>query len=98
MLDELDRLVADGITDAELEKARAQLRARFVFDIDGVTDIAHQLGYFETIGSWRDALTLGDRLGGTCNLCRGQRCRARSVCARRTGRLDGSSRRQVTCR
>ena len=30
--------------------------------MDGVTDIAHQLGYFETIGSWKDALTLGDRL------------------------------------
>ena len=30
--------------------------------MDGVTDIAHQLGYFETIGSWQDALTLGDRL------------------------------------
>ena len=62
MLDELDRLVSAGITERELEKARAQLRARFVFDMDGVTDIAHQLGYFETIGSWRDALTLGDRL------------------------------------
>ena len=51
-----------GITERELEKAKAQLRARFVFDMDGVTDIAHQLGYFETIGSWRDALTLGEQL------------------------------------
>ena len=62
VLDELDRLFEKGITEAELEKAKAQLRARFVFDMDGVTDIAHQLGYFETIGSWRDAVTLGDRL------------------------------------
>jgi predicted Zn-dependent peptidase len=30
--------------------------------MDGVTDIAHQLGYFETIGSWRDALEMGGRL------------------------------------
>ena len=29
------------------------MRARFVYDGDSVTDIAHQLGYFETIGSWR---------------------------------------------
>jgi zinc protease len=36
-----------------LTKVRAQLRARFVYDGDSVTDIAHQLGYFETIGSWR---------------------------------------------
>jgi zinc protease len=64
VLDELDRLLRDGITDGELEKAKAQLRARFVFDMDGVTDIAHQLGYFETIGSWRDALALGQRLEG----------------------------------
>jgi zinc protease len=62
ILDELDRLSRDGITERELDKAKAQLRARFVFDMDGVTDIAHQLGYFETIGSWRDALTLGERL------------------------------------
>jgi zinc protease len=62
VLDELERLTRGGITDRELEKAKAQLRARFVFDMDGVTDIAHQLGYFETIASWRDALTLGLRL------------------------------------
>jgi len=62
ILEELERLVRDGITERELEKAKAQLRARFVFDMDGVTDIAHQLGYFETIASWRDALTLGERL------------------------------------
>jgi zinc protease len=62
VLTELDRIARDGITEAELAKAKAQLSARFVFDMDGVTDIAHQLGYFETIGSWKDALTLGDRL------------------------------------
>jgi predicted Zn-dependent peptidase len=32
-------------------KAKAQLRARLVFDSDSVTNIAHQLGYFETIAS-----------------------------------------------
>src|SRR5262249_58086268 len=40
-----------GVTDAELAKAKAQLRARLVFDSDSVTNIAHQLGYFETIAS-----------------------------------------------
>jgi predicted Zn-dependent peptidase len=39
----------DGITDAELAKAKAQLRARLVFDSDSVTNIAHQLGFFDTI-------------------------------------------------
>ncbi len=41
----------DGITEAELAKAKAQLRARLVFDSDSVTNIAHQLGYYETIAS-----------------------------------------------
>jgi zinc protease len=50
LLGELDRVRRDGITTAELQKAKAQLRARLVFDNDSVTNIAHQLGYFETIG------------------------------------------------
>ena len=45
----LDRLVQGGITEAELGKAKAQLKARLVFDNDSVTNIAHQIGYFETI-------------------------------------------------
>jgi zinc protease len=43
--------VEQGITDAELIKAKAQLRARLVFDSDSVTNIAHQLGYYETIAN-----------------------------------------------
>ena len=50
LLGEVDRLRRDGITDAELAKAKAQLRARLVFDSDSVTNLAHQLGYFDTIG------------------------------------------------
>jgi len=41
----------DGVTPAELAKAQTQLKARIVFDNDSVTHIAHQLGYFETIGA-----------------------------------------------
>jgi zinc protease len=61
-LAELDRVAREGITEAELTKVRAQLRARFVYDSDSVTDIAHQLGYFETIGSWRSYHELIPRL------------------------------------
>jgi zinc protease len=50
LLQEVDRVRRDGITPAELTKARAQLKARLVFDSDSVTNIAHQIGYFETIG------------------------------------------------
>ena len=50
---ELDRARADGITDHELRKAKNQLRARLVFEQDSISNIAHQLGYFETIASWQ---------------------------------------------
>jgi len=51
LLEELDKVRTAGITEAELAKAKAQLRARLVFDSDSVTNIAHQLGYYETIAS-----------------------------------------------
>jgi zinc protease len=51
LLESLDAVEQDGVTAAELVKAKAQLRARLVFDADSVTNIAHQLGYYATIGS-----------------------------------------------
>src|SRR3954454_16688444 len=51
LLEALAGVERHGVTAAELVKAKAQLRARLVFDNDSVTNIAHQLGYFETIGS-----------------------------------------------
>ncbi len=47
--DEIERVQKAGIESSEVERARHQLRARLVFDNDGVTNIAHQLGYFETV-------------------------------------------------
>jgi zinc protease len=46
--DEIERVRNGGVTPLEIDRARHQLRARLVFDNDGVTNIAHQLGYFET--------------------------------------------------
>src|SRR5439155_17507515 len=51
LLEELDCVRRDGITAAELSRAKAQLRARLVFETDSVTNIAHQLGYFDTIAN-----------------------------------------------
>jgi zinc protease len=62
VLSEVDRLARHGITPAELAKVKAQLRARFVYDADGVSDIAHQLGFFETVASWRAFHDLPSRL------------------------------------
>ena len=42
--------VADGrVTETEVGRAKRQLRARLVFEDDSVTNLAHQLGYFETV-------------------------------------------------
>jgi zinc protease len=61
-LAEIERVRIDGVTPAELQKARNQLRARLVFENDSITNIAHQLGYFETIGSWRIYPSLLERI------------------------------------
>ena len=58
----LDRVRASGITSEELRKAKNQLRARLVFEQDSITNIAHQLGYFETIASWRFYPTIGQQI------------------------------------
>jgi zinc protease len=62
LLEEIDRARRDGITDAELAKAKHQLKARLVFDNDSITNIAHQLGYFETIAGVETFLTLHERI------------------------------------
>lgn len=51
LLAALDEVRLNGLTPEEVVRAKAQLKARFVFDRDSVTNIAHQLGYFETIAS-----------------------------------------------
>jgi zinc protease len=48
-LEAIERVRADGVSEEETARARRQLRARFVFENDSVTNIAHQLGYFETV-------------------------------------------------
>jgi zinc protease len=55
---EIDRVARDGITAEELAKAQIQLRARLVFENDSVTNLAHQLGYFDTIATWRMAASI----------------------------------------
>jgi zinc protease len=59
---EIDRVVHEGITPQELTKAKTQLRARLVFENDSITNIAHQLGYFATIGRWQDFHAMGGRI------------------------------------
>ena len=63
LLEELDRVLREGISTPELVRAKAQLAARLVFESDSVTNIAHQLGYFETIGASDVYTELGSLIG-----------------------------------
>jgi zinc protease len=62
LIEELDRVRRESITEAEIVRAKAQLKARLVFDNESITDIAHQLGYFETIASVDGFLDLPPRI------------------------------------
>ena len=59
---EISRVAREGVTAEELLRARNQLRARFVFENDSVTNIAHQLGYFDTVSSWELFRNVRDRI------------------------------------
>jgi zinc protease len=61
-LAQLDAVRRHGISGNELDKAKNQLRARLVFEGDSISNIAHQLGYFETIASWRMVSSLRERI------------------------------------
>ena len=61
-LAQLEAVRRHGITEHELQKAKSQLRARLVFEGDSISNIAHQLGYFETIASWRLVPALRERI------------------------------------
>jgi zinc protease len=61
-LEAIEEVVLNGVSAAELIKAKNQLRARLVFDDESVTHIAHQLGYFETVASFEASHTLLSRV------------------------------------
>jgi len=61
-LAQIDAVRRHGITAQELAKAKNQLRARSVFEGDSISNIAHQLGYFETVASWRLVASIGSHL------------------------------------
>jgi zinc protease len=48
-LEQIETLVRQGVSDDETKRAKRQLKARLVFETDSVTNIAHQLGYFDVV-------------------------------------------------
>jgi zinc protease len=61
-LREIELIRTGGVTPEELDKVKNQLRARLVFENDSVTNIAHQIGYFETVATWSLFPTLLSRI------------------------------------
>jgi zinc protease len=47
----IENVVKEGVTEDEITKAQNQLRARLVFENDSVTNLGHQLGFYETVAS-----------------------------------------------
>jgi zinc protease len=83
-LDVIERVRREGVTESEVARARRQLRARLVFENDSVTNIAHQLGYFETVTGEGYADTVADRIGGVTVAQVSEVARARLAPAVRT--------------
>jgi len=85
-LAQLDAVRRHGITEHELQKAKNQLRARLVFEGDSISNIAHQLGYFETIATWRLVPSLRERIDEVTVERVGE---AAATCFRTTNRTIG---------
>ena len=64
LLDALELVSREGVTEAELERAKTQLNAQLVFDRDSITNIAHQLGYFGTVATTDVFTDVGSSIAG----------------------------------
>jgi len=53
ILREAERLRAEPITEGELRRAKKQVEAAFLYSKDSIQSLSQQLGYYETIASWR---------------------------------------------
>jgi zinc protease len=49
----LDKIKADLVSERELQKAKNQIEAAFVFSLDSIFGQAIKVGYYEAAGNWR---------------------------------------------
>ena len=63
LIRELDEVARAGVDEQEVARARTQLFARLIFDADSVTNVAHQIGYFDTIASIERLRSLPGAIG-----------------------------------
>lgn len=61
ILEEVERLRAEPVSDAEMSRARKLLAASEAFDSETVTDVAETLGEYATDLRWQDALEVEAR-------------------------------------
>ena len=53
LLEETDRMKEEPPTQGELNRAKKQIQASFTYSRDSIRSLAQQLGYYETVGSYR---------------------------------------------
>lgn len=53
ILDELKKVIDEGLTEAEVEKARQQIIAQMAYSRDGTFNVAMQLSEAEAVADWR---------------------------------------------
>jgi zinc protease len=59
---EIERLKSEPITAQEVTRAKKQVEASFVYSKDSIRSLAQQLGYYNTVGSWRYLESYLDRV------------------------------------
>ncbi|HEX7077886.1 MAG TPA: pitrilysin family protein [Candidatus Eisenbacteria bacterium] len=59
---EVERLKNEPVTAEELARAKKQVEASFVYSKDSIRSLAQQLGYYNTVASWKYIDTYLDRI------------------------------------
>ena len=71
LLEQIDRIQNEMLTETELEKAINQTEAHFIFSLDSVSNQAAQIGYYETVYDYKYLDTYLDRVRSvTCEQIR----------------------------
>jgi zinc protease len=50
---QVERLTREAPSKAEMDRAKKQIQASFIYSKDSIRSLAQQLGYYETVGSYR---------------------------------------------
>jgi zinc protease len=62
ILEEVERLRREPVSEVELRRAKKQVAAGFLYAKDSIQNLSQQLGYYETVASWRYVEEYPDRV------------------------------------